>query len=80
MLLALRDWIDARLPIMRAWNTHMAKYYAPKNFNFWYYFGVLSLVVLIIQLVSGIWLCIPILCHKVLKKILVGVCNNLMNK
>ena len=56
MLLALRDWIDARLPIMRAWNTHMAKYYAPKNFNFWYYFGVLSLVVLIIQLVSGIWL------------------------
>ncbi len=56
MLIALRDWIDARLPIMRAWNTHMAKYYAPKNFNFWYYFGVLSLVVLIIQLVSGIWL------------------------
>ena len=56
MLLALRDWIDARLPIMRAWNTHMAKYNAPKNFNFWYYFGVLSLVVLIIQLVSGIWL------------------------
>ena len=56
MLVALRDWIDARLPIMRAWNTHMAKYYAPKNFNFWYYFGVLSLVVLIIQLVSGIWL------------------------
>ena len=56
MLVALRDWVDARLPIMRAWNTHMAKYYAPKNFNFWYYFGVLSLVVLIIQLVSGIWL------------------------
>ncbi|MEJ6612648.1 MAG: cytochrome b N-terminal domain-containing protein [Porticoccus sp.] len=55
-LVSLRDWIDARLPIMRAWNTHMAKYYAPKNFNFWYYFGVLSLVVLVIQLISGIWL------------------------
>jgi len=55
-LVALRDWVDARLPIVRAWDTHMAKYYAPKNFNFWYYFGVLSLVVLVIQLVSGIWL------------------------
>ena len=34
MLLALRDWIDARLPIMRAWNTHMAKYYCPQEFQF----------------------------------------------
>lgn len=55
-LVSLRDWVDARLPIVRAWNTHMGEYYAPKNFNFWYYFGVLSLVVLVIQLVSGIWL------------------------
>ena len=46
MLVGLRDWVDARLPIMRAWNTHMGKYYAPKNFNFWYFFGVLSIVVL----------------------------------
>ena len=53
-LVSLRDWVDARLPIVRAWNTHMGEYYAPKNFNFWYYFGVLSLVVLVIQLVSGI--------------------------
>ncbi len=56
MLLGLRDWVDARLPIMRAWNTHMGKYYAPKNFNFWYFFGVLSLLVLVNQLLTGIWL------------------------
>jgi ubiquinol-cytochrome c reductase cytochrome b subunit len=55
-LLDLRDWVDARLPIMRAWNTHMGEYYAPKNFNFYYYFGVLSLVVLVNQLLTGIWL------------------------
>jgi ubiquinol-cytochrome c reductase cytochrome b subunit len=55
-LVALRDWVDARLPIMRAWDTHMGKYYAPKNFNFWYFFGVLSLVVLVNQLLTGIWL------------------------
>jgi ubiquinol-cytochrome c reductase cytochrome b subunit len=56
MLIGLRDWVDERLPIMRAWNTHMGKYYAPKNFNFWYFFGVLSLVVLVNQLLTGIWL------------------------
>ena len=56
MLVGLRDWVDARLPIMRAWNTHMAKYYAPKNFNFWYFFGVLSLLVLVNQLLTGIWM------------------------
>ncbi|MCB1674830.1 MAG: ubiquinol-cytochrome c reductase [Halioglobus sp.] len=56
MLVGLRDWVDARLPIVRAWNTHMGKYYAPKNFNFWYFFGVLSLVVLVNQLLTGIWL------------------------
>ena len=56
MLIGLRDWVDDRLPIMRAWNTHMGQYYAPKNFNVWYYFGVLSLVVLVNQLLTGIWL------------------------
>ena len=55
-LVGLRDWVDARLPIMRAWNTHMGAYYAPKNFNFWYFFGVLSLLVLVNQLLTGIWL------------------------
>ncbi len=56
MLIGLRDWVDERLPIMRAWNTHMGKYYAPKNFNFWYFFGVLSLLVLVNQLITGVWL------------------------
>ena len=56
LLIGLRDWVDARLPIVRAWNTHMGKYYAPKNFNFWYFFGVLSLLVLVNQLLTGIWL------------------------
>lgn len=50
------NWIDARLPIVAAWKKHMSEYYAPKNFNFWYFFGVLSLVVLVIQLLTGIWL------------------------
>ncbi len=52
----LWGWVDDRLPVQRAWDTHMAKYYAPKNFNFWYIFGVLSLLVLVNQLLTGIWL------------------------
>lgn len=55
-LLRRRHWIDERLPIMRAWRTHMAEYYAPKNFNIWYFFGVLSMLVLVNQLLTGIWL------------------------
>ncbi len=55
-LIGLRDWTNERLPIMQAWEKHMSQYYAPKNFNFWYFFGVLSLLVLVIQLVSGIFL------------------------
>ncbi|MGB1382904.1 MAG: ubiquinol-cytochrome c reductase [Porticoccaceae bacterium] len=50
-------WLDSRMPTLkREWNRHMAEYYAPKNFNFWYLFGIFSLVVLVIQLVTGIWL------------------------
>ncbi|GAB1263727.1 ubiquinol-cytochrome c reductase [Aurantivibrio infirmus] len=55
-LLNFWGWIDERLPVQRAWDTHMAKYYAPKNFNFWYLFGVLSLLVLVNQLITGVWL------------------------
>ena len=55
-MIDLRDWVDARLPIVAAWKKHMSEYYAPKNFNIWYFFGVLSLVVLVIQLLTGIWL------------------------
>ena len=50
------DWIDDRFPLTKTWNEHLAQYYAPKNFNFWYYFGSLALLVLVIQIVTGIWL------------------------
>jgi len=53
---ALLNWIDERFPLSRLWNEHLAQYYAPKNFNFWYYFGSLALVVLVIQIVTGIFL------------------------
>ncbi|MDH5631982.1 MAG: cytochrome b N-terminal domain-containing protein [Gammaproteobacteria bacterium] len=49
-------WVDDRYPVMKVWNEHLAKYYAPKNFNFWYYFGSLAMLVLVIQIVSGIFL------------------------
>ncbi len=52
----LLNWVDARLPVVNAWKKHLSEYYAPKNFNFWYFFGVLSMVVLIIQLLTGVWL------------------------
>lgn len=52
----LWGWVDERLPVQRTWDVHMAKYYAPKNFNFWYFFGVLSFLVLANQLLTGIWL------------------------
>lgn len=55
-LIGLRDWIDARFPMSKLWNEHLAKYYAPKNFNFWYFFGALSLLILVLQILTGIWL------------------------
>ena len=56
VLIALRDWIDARFPLISLWKEHLSEYYAPKNFNFWYYFGSLAIVVLVIQFITGIWL------------------------
>jgi ubiquinol-cytochrome c reductase cytochrome b subunit len=49
-------WIDARFPMMQLWREHLAEYYAPKNFNFWYYFGSLAMLVLVLQIVTGIFL------------------------
>jgi ubiquinol-cytochrome c reductase cytochrome b subunit len=49
-------WIDARFPLTHLWREHLAEYYAPKNFNFWYYFGSLALLVLVMQIVTGIFL------------------------
>ena len=52
----LMGWIDQRFPLSKMWKEHASEYYAPKNFNFWYYFGALSLFVLANQLVTGIFL------------------------
>ncbi len=52
----LLSWVDARFPLTKVWDEHLAKYYAPKNFNFWYYFGSLALLVLVMQIVTGIFL------------------------
>lgn len=49
-------WLDARFPASKMFKEHMSEYYAPKNFNIWYFFGALSLVVLVNQLLTGIWL------------------------
>ena len=53
---SLMGWVDDRFPLTKLWNEHLAQYYAPKNFNFWYYFGSLALFVLVNQIVTGIWL------------------------
>ena len=52
----LLAWIDARFPLTKMWEEHLSKYYAPKNFNFWYFSGSLALLVLVIQIVTGIFL------------------------
>lgn len=52
----LLAWINARFPLQEFWRKHVSRYYAPRNFNFWYYFGSFSLLVLINQIVTGIWL------------------------
>jgi ubiquinol-cytochrome c reductase cytochrome b subunit len=49
-------WVDARFPLMSLWQGHLAGYYAPKNFNFWYYFGSLAMLVLVMQIITGIFL------------------------
>lgn len=49
-------WIDERFPLTKTWREHLSEYYAPKNFDFWYYMGSLALLVLILQIVTGIWL------------------------
>ncbi|MDI6751143.1 MAG: cytochrome b [Pseudomonadota bacterium] len=52
----LLEWLDARFPLMSLWNDHLARYYAPKNFNFWYFFGSLALLVLVLQILTGVFL------------------------
>ncbi|KFX68403.1 cytochrome B [Pseudomonas taeanensis MS-3] len=50
------EWVDARFPATKMWEDHLSKYYAPKNFNFFYFFGSLALLVLVNQIVTGVWL------------------------
>lgn len=56
MTSGLSDWIEHRLPYRGFVRKHLTEYYAPKNFNFWYFFGSIALLVLVIQIVSGIFL------------------------
>ena len=50
------EWVDKRYPWTDFWKKHLSEYYAPRNFNFWYIFGALSLLVFVAQIASGIWL------------------------
>lgn len=52
----LLGWVDARFPLTSTYKAHLSEYYAPKNFNFWYFFGSLALLVLVLQIVTGIFL------------------------
>ncbi len=52
----LLKWVDDRFPMTGMIKEHLTEYYAPKNFNFWYYFGSLALLVLVLQIVTGIFL------------------------
>lgn len=53
---SLMNWIDARFPLTSSYKAHLSEYYAPRNFNFWYFFGSLALLVLVIQIITGIFL------------------------
>lgn len=53
---AFMQWLDQRLPVTNAYEKHMSKYYAPKNLNWWYVFGLLATLVFVNQILSGIWL------------------------
>ncbi|SMM97872.1 Ubiquinol--cytochrome c reductase, cytochrome B subunit [uncultured Candidatus Thioglobus sp.] len=51
-----KNWIDQRFPLTKVWNEHLAEYYTPRNFNFWYFFGSLAMLVLVMQIITGIFL------------------------
>ena len=52
----LMTWVDNRFPATKLYKEHLSEYYAPKNFNFWYFFGSLNMLVLVLQIVTGIFL------------------------
>ncbi len=49
-------WVDDRFPLTTLYKEHLSEYYAPKNFNLWYYFGSLAMLILVMQIVTGIFL------------------------
>ncbi|NOZ54102.1 MAG: cytochrome bc complex cytochrome b subunit [Gammaproteobacteria bacterium] len=51
-----KSWLETRFPVIEFWNNHLAKYYAPKNLNFWYLFGSLAILMFVIQVITGIFL------------------------
>lgn len=53
---SVSHWVNSRFPLREFWRKHLTHYYAPRNFNFWYYFGSFSLLVLLNQIITGIWL------------------------
>ncbi len=52
----LLNWVDERFPLTSSYKAHLSEYFAPKNFNFWYFFGSLALLVLVVQILTGIFL------------------------
>ncbi|MGO1616392.1 MAG: cytochrome b [Oceanisphaera sp.] len=56
MLGKIVSWIDERIPMTATYNKHVGQYPAPKNFNFWYFFGSLAMLVLVNQILTGVWL------------------------
>ena len=54
--MSMLKWFDERYPLTKVWNEHLAHYYAPKNFNFWYFMGSLAMLVLVNQILTGVWL------------------------
>jgi len=54
--MSFMNWVDERFPATKVWNEHLAEYYAPKNFNFWYFFGSLAILMLVNQILTGVWL------------------------
>jgi ubiquinol-cytochrome c reductase cytochrome b subunit len=54
--MALRDWLEKRLPLINAYQKHFSQYPIPKNINFWYIFGSITILMLVNQLLTGVWL------------------------
>ena len=59
MVTKVLNWINYRLPIINTFERHLSKHPVPKKVNFWYLFGALASIVLILQIVTGIWLMMP---------------------